>query len=166
MTLHRLIRWTRALAGLAALALMPVAASAADAGPVVRTASGPVRGFVHDGVQEFRGLPFAAAPVGDLRFEPPKPVKPWTQVREARDYGAPCPQAARFNLTEASEVEDCLFVNVAVPNTKAVDGKPRPVIVWLHLSGDRAPSIRSPTGRPGAMWWWCRSTTASGLWAS
>ena len=105
------------------------AASAADPSLVV-TASGPVQGFAHDGVREYRGIPYAAAPVGSLRFELPAPVQPWTVVRKAAAYGNACPQVARYGLTEASDAEDCLFLNVAVP--KRVGPKPLPVMVWLH----------------------------------
>jgi para-nitrobenzyl esterase len=126
------------LSGAAALAAEPSAADPSAADPsLVVTTSGPVQGLAHDGVREFRGIPYAAAPVANLRFELPAPVQPWTSVRKATAYGSPCPQVVRYGLTEASDDEDCLFLNVAVPKVagpKAAEQgrKPLPVLVWLH----------------------------------
>ena len=123
--------------GLAALFAALAGASSAANPRLVMTASGPVQGFAHDGVREYRGIPYAAAPVGNLRFELPAPVQPWTAVRKATAYGSPCAQVARYGLTEASDAEDCLFLNVAVPKiagpkVAGQGGKPLPVMVWLH----------------------------------
>ena len=96
---------------------------------VVQTDNGKVAGVVRNGAKEFRGIPFAAAPVGDLRWELPQPAKPWTGVRDASAFGSACPQQARFNLTDESLNEDCLFLNVSVPK----DIKPHeklPVLFW------------------------------------
>src|SRR2546423_14629147 len=60
---------------------------------VVRTRGGAVRGVRGDGVAVFRGIPFAAPPVGALRFQPPRPADPWDGVREADVFGPPPPQA-------------------------------------------------------------------------
>ena len=98
---------------------------------VVQTDNGKVAGVVRNGAKEFRGIPFAAAPVGDLRWELPQPAKPWTGVRDASAFGSACPQQARFNLTDESLNEDCLFLNVSVPK----DIKPHeklPVLFWIH----------------------------------
>lgn len=98
---------------------------------VVRTASGPVRGVIHDGLREFKGIPYAQPPVGALRWQVPQPVKPWKDVRDASQFGAACPQVSRYGLTEASNDEDCLTLNVTAP----YDGKParkKPVFVWIH----------------------------------
>jgi para-nitrobenzyl esterase len=97
---------------------------------LVRTHEGPVRGFAHDDVREWRGIPFAAPPIGALRFELPQPVAPWNEPRSATRYGAACPQAVRFHLTEPSEIEDCLHLNVAVPARQSA--RPRPVLVWFY----------------------------------
>src|SRR5262249_29285728 len=75
----------------------------------------------------FLGIPYAAPPVGDLRWKPPQPPASWTTPRDATAFGTICPQSA-------STDEDCLFLNVYVP-TKALKHAPRrryPVMVWVH----------------------------------
>jgi para-nitrobenzyl esterase len=121
-----------ALAAAYVLVALPLAAlgAAGDPGLTVHTAEGPVRGIAGAGVNQFLGLPFAAPPVGDLRFAPPAPVMPWTEVLHASQVRGACPQARRFNLTEESNVEDCLHLNVAVPTSPHQD--PRPVLLWFY----------------------------------
>ena len=118
----------------AAVLLTPAQATASatadDASLTVQTSAGQVRGVAGQGVREFKGIPFAAPPVGELRFEPPAPVQPWQGVLAATTIRDACPQARRFGLTEESNVEDCLHLNVAVP-TAARKGA-RPVLVWLY----------------------------------
>jgi para-nitrobenzyl esterase len=120
------------LAASIVIAAMPASASAATQADdlTVRTAEGPVLGVAGPGVRQFLGVPFAAPPVGDLRFALPAPVTSWTEVLDATQVRAACPQARRFNLTEESNVEDCLHLNVAVP-TKPHQG-PRPVLLWFY----------------------------------
>jgi para-nitrobenzyl esterase len=127
-----LVMFGATLAGLAFMATMPVAADAAesDDGLTIRTTDGPVRGIAGPGVREFKGIPFAAPPVGDLRFAPPAPVTPWSTVLDATRLRDACPQARRFNLTEESNVEDCLHLNVAVPT--APHKGPRAVLIWFY----------------------------------
>ncbi|HEY0836507.1 MAG TPA: carboxylesterase family protein, partial [Azospirillum sp.] len=100
---------------------------------VVVTGQGALVGVIGNGVREFRGIPFAAPPTGDLRWAPPQPAKGWTGMRDATRYGSACPQVERYGIPEKSENEDCLYLNVTAP---APDGKPaagkRPVIVWVH----------------------------------
>ncbi|MFI9451407.1 carboxylesterase/lipase family protein [Amycolatopsis sp. NPDC052450] len=98
----------------------------------VRLTNGTVRGRRLDGHVSFRGIPYAAPPVGDLRWRPPAPVEPWTGVRDAFEPGNPAPQpAASFDGTTSLD-EDCLTVNVTTPGTP---GEGRPVLVWLHGGG-------------------------------
>ncbi len=104
----------------------PVAVSS-----VARTESGSVRGVIRNDVLEFRGIPYAAAPAGKLRWEFPKPPARWADVRDASRFGSACPQVARFGLTEASSNEDCLTINVSTPKKRQRDEK-LPVIVWIH----------------------------------
>ena len=98
---------------------------------VVTTATGAVRGVVRHGALEFRGIPYAAPPVGRLRFAAPQPVPAWRGVFDATRFGLPCAQAARYRLTAASNAEDCLRINVSAPS----DADPQrklPVLVWIH----------------------------------
>ncbi len=118
----------------AAFAVVPVSASASvitSHAPVAATDKGLVKGTVVNGVREFLGVPYAAAPVGNLRWRPPQAAPAWRGVRDATRFGAHCAQAAgAFGL--ASSSEDCLFLNVYMPRL-AVPGLPAaPVMVWIH----------------------------------
>lgn len=118
-------------AGLAAVTLQT--ASANGDGPQVMTDKGPVEGVLGEGVIEYRGIPYAMPPLGDLRWSLPREPAGWQETLYATEYASACPQVARYGLTEASSDEDCLYLNVTVP---AADGRPpekkRPVIVWVH----------------------------------
>ena len=103
---------------------------------IVETTSGAVRGERHGGVAIWKGIPYAAAPVGALRFRPPAPPVPWSGVRDATEFGAVAAQSRDPRLAMMSGIadkvpsgEDCLFVNVFAP---AEPGPPRPVMVWIH----------------------------------
>ncbi len=103
---------------------------------VAETVCGKVRGRVDGGVAVFKGIPYAAPPVGTLRFRPPAPASPWAVARDAFEYGPSCPQtSARPQgwAQEPSLSEDCLYLNVWTPG--AGDGGKRPVMVWLHGGG-------------------------------
>jgi para-nitrobenzyl esterase len=104
---------------------------------MVETKSGPVRGSEKGGVLRFRGIPYAAPPVGSRRFRPPEPVEPWTEVRDATAFGAMAPQVAggleaMLGSGAMPQAEDCLFLNVVTP---ACDDGARPVMVWIHGGG-------------------------------
>ncbi len=101
--------------------------------PVAPTQSGPVRGFVNGGVEGFLGIPYAAPPVGDLRWRPPQPVQSWTDVRDAMKFGAYC-AAAKSTNGPRSESEDCLFINVWRPAKTARDAR-LPVYAFIHGGG-------------------------------
>ncbi len=96
----------------------------------VITSAGKLRGFrLGGGVVGFRGIPYAAAPVGPLRWRPPAPAKPWTVVRDTQSFGADAVQVAGVRETRAPGMsEDCLFVNVWAPEEPRAGGWP--VIVW------------------------------------
>jgi para-nitrobenzyl esterase len=101
---------------------------------IVETASGRLSGAEHRGVHVFRGIPYAAPPVGPLRFRPPQPPAAWSGVRAATDFGAMSPQlpspleqiAGSRPLVQS---EDCLSLNVWTPGC---DDAKRPVMVWIH----------------------------------
>jgi para-nitrobenzyl esterase len=97
-------------------------ASLADVGSrVVQTDKGPVRGKVEDGVIKFKGIPYAAPPMGDLRWELPQEPAAWTEVLDATQFRSACPQEARYGLTEASSDEDCLYLNATVPTSNKTE---------------------------------------------
>lgn len=125
---------TLALAPVLALAL----AAAVTAGPIVRTDDGPVRGeAASGGGAVFRGIPFAAPPVGSLRWRAPERPKPWTRPRVTVAEHAACPQIVYGDWNRAAanaSDEDCLFVDVRTPD---LAGK-LPVLVWIHGGSNRA----------------------------
>ena len=101
---------------LPSLALLPpqVARAKGGMGPLmnqpakVRIEQGWLRGVRRHDVMEFRGIPYAASTAADKRWTLPVPAKGWSGLRDASAFGPACPQEARFNLTEASNIEDCL----------------------------------------------------------
>jgi para-nitrobenzyl esterase len=97
---------------------------------LVRTAAGTVRGVVESDHRFFAGIPYAAPPVGPLRFRPPAPVRPWTGIRDATEPGPRCIQdpGADPEFGKQSD-EDCLSLNIWTPE---MTGTPRPVMVWIH----------------------------------
>jgi para-nitrobenzyl esterase len=102
-------------------------------GPVVSTSEGKVQGTYDGEAIVFRGIPYAAPPVGPLRFKPPVRPAAWDGVRPCVEFGAACPQIAsglqhKYGVPEPLD-EDCLFLNVW---TSAVDDERRPVMVFVH----------------------------------
>ncbi len=105
---------------------------------IVDINQGKLRGFVENDVHKFRGIPFAAAPIGELRWRQTQPPKKWRGTRDARSYGAVCPQllSAGYSLEVLGDMpmdEDCLFLNVWTPDTKPKSKLP--VMVWILPGG-------------------------------
>ncbi len=102
--------------------------------PVIRIASGMLRGVKEGDVDVFRGIPYAAPPVGEFRWRPPQPVASWEGVRDAKEFGPICAQAGFGGgpgaISQGSS-EDCLYLNVWRPSG-ARPGARLPVMVWIH----------------------------------
>jgi para-nitrobenzyl esterase len=98
-------------------------------GPVAGTAGGAVRGLANGAVDEFLGIPYAAPPVGALRWRPPQPAASWSGVRDATQFASHCPQPPT-PFGHASMSEDCLFLNVFTPSHQNAGS--HPVMVWIH----------------------------------
>jgi para-nitrobenzyl esterase len=105
-------------------------AAASSGGPVVGTTNGAVRGLAAGAVDEFLGIPYAAPPVGALRWQPPRPAAHWHGVRDATQFAPHCPQPSTA-FGKGSTSENCLFLNVFTPRHHQ-DGSNHPVMVWIH----------------------------------
>jgi len=130
---RRLITTLLAAVGVtAAILVRPVAAAHADPA-AVHTDRGWVQGSVHQGYRTFEGIPYAAPPIGKLRFGSPRPAAAWTGTRDATRTGPACAQLGGFPGDKRSEAEDCLYLNVTTPTTAS--HRRRPVMVWIHGDG-------------------------------
>ncbi|MET8825084.1 carboxylesterase family protein [Streptomyces sp. NPDC004610] len=123
-----------------ALALAGCTTESSDSGDddaVVSVTGGSVRGTVHSDYRVFKGIPYAAAPVGELRWQPPEPAPSWNGTRDGSRAGAQCPQSGTSLpgfVSSLPQSEDCLFANVWAPPAEDAGGKP--VLVWIHGGGN------------------------------
>jgi para-nitrobenzyl esterase len=127
--------WLVRLCAALALAGFSTCARANEPSAVVTVDAGSVQGVRTEGVEYFKGIPFAAPPVRQLRWEPPQPVAPWQGVRQTNDFAHDCMQkpmprdAAPLRTTPN---EDCLYLNVWRP---AGGGTKLPVMIWIYGGG-------------------------------
>jgi para-nitrobenzyl esterase len=132
--------------------LLSVGAARVSQSPplVVKIDSGELQGVLADGVISFKGVPFAAPPLGELRWRPPQPVSKWSGVRQASEFGADCmqgrfgppPPAAPGAPAPRVPSEDCLYLNVWRPGDQAA--RNLPVMVWIYGGGFTGGSSASP----------------------
>ncbi|MGP3983582.1 carboxylesterase/lipase family protein [Streptomyces sp. KR80] len=122
------------LAALFAQILPATAAPAASSSPrpIVAIDDGRLAGRIHDGAERFLGIPYAAPPVGNLRFRPPQRPQRWSGVRDATEQAPACLQFSPHGLRDPEAVsEDCLYLDVYRPR-KARPGDRLPVLFWMH----------------------------------
>ncbi len=128
------------------IALFTLSSNGFGASEVVKIDAGRLKGVTQEGVVAFKGIPYAAPPVGDLRWRAPQPAKAWSGVRDASKYGADCAQnpfpgdAAPLGVPPA---EDCLYANVWVPASPS--SKKLAVMVWIYgggfVNGGSSPAV-------------------------
>jgi para-nitrobenzyl esterase len=118
----------------------PACATSATGANVVLTDAGAVQGMADGGVQAFEGIPYAAPPLGDLRFRPPAPHACWSDTLQATAFGNECPQIDVNDKVVGDE--DCLTLNIWTPNT--TPSAPLPVLFFIHGGGNTQGASSSP----------------------
>jgi len=125
----------RELVTIAIVTLLANVSAALQEHVVVETTYGRLRGQVQDDVVAFLGIPFAAPPVGELRWRAPEPPATWDGIRDALEFGPACPQGLMPGMDSESLVlaEDCLYLNVWAPRERGEELLP--VLFWIHGGG-------------------------------
>lgn len=127
------MRYLSAGLALALVATVGLGSASASSSRVVQTTAGTVQGVAKSNHRVFNGIPYAAPPVGNLRWKPPQPAAAWNGVRDVSKPGSDCVQTAvAWRPAAASTDEDCLYLNVWTPR-QSKGGKP--VAVWFHGGG-------------------------------
>jgi para-nitrobenzyl esterase len=126
------------------LAVIALPANCTAAAALALTTSGSISGVRADGLSVYKGVPFAAPPVGALRWRPPEPVPPWTGTRTATAFAPACMQEGVSMPGEVAPKvsEDCLYLNIWTPAERAAERLP--VIVWIYGGGYRNGSASMP----------------------
>ena len=130
------------------LALFASSPSQAQTAPTAAVTGGQIQGLMlpAPGGAVFKGIPFAAPPVGDLRWREPMPVKPWTGSRKTIEYSSPCAQIASGwnDKVAAAGKEDCLCLNIWTPQWPATSKMP--VMFWIHGGANMGGSALGAAG--------------------
>jgi para-nitrobenzyl esterase len=156
-------------AGVSAFALASVMLTAAP--DTVTIDGGRVSGIVTDGVNTYRGIPYAAPPVGELRWKPPAPLVPWQGVRDGRTTP---PSVRKHNIRTGPFTSGRSRPERGLPVPERLDHREgrdkRPVFVWVHggalTHGSSTSDVRDGRRSRRRTSWWCRSTIVLGRWAT
>ena len=148
---RRMIAFRAVCIAIACLALLPAAnARVAAASLQARVDGGAIRGVLAHGVVTFKGIPYAAPPIGALRWAPPQPVKPWRGVRPALHFAPDCaqlPTPGDDAPLRTQSTENCLYLNVWRPRSASARGLP--VMVWIYgggfVDGGASPAVYDGT---------------------
>jgi len=144
-SVHRMTAIAVVAAVTVALAGGALATPKIQQGTLIHLADGDVQGTINGSTRQFLGIPFAAPPLGALRWKPPVPPQPWQNVLQANAFALPCAQLESIQAA-ASDNEDCLYLNVWTPDP--APKKPRPVMVWFHGGGNQNGSAGDPVPFP------------------
>ena len=153
-------------AGMVSAPLATVRAEGQDGGPVVKTVEGPVRGLVNNGVYEFKGIPYAAPPTGELRWRPPQPVAHWQEPLDATSFANTCPQvttlavfASPASITETACISTSSRPGLAAADSRSSSGSTAAAMLMVNPMTTTGANLRR-AGRVEHPLWSSRSTIA------
>ena len=123
----------RTLFFLMAVLLIKINLVSAASTPIIQIDSGKIQGVIESGVECYKGIPYAAPPVGNLRWRPPVEPESWSDIKQVTEYANYSAQKSDLSFFSTSGgSEDCLYLNVFVPQGAKVKGKKLPVFFWIH----------------------------------